>query len=167
LIISESPAISEVITDDLQRNNSVEIVTEREGNYEFQLDSGPFQNSGIFSNVAPGMHTVTVNDLKGCGMVTESITVVGFPKYFTPNGDGVNDQWHIKGVSMLSNAVVHVYDRYGKLLKQLEADHPGWDGTFNGRLLPSSDYWFKLTYTDRRGQVVEARYLDNHFALKR
>lgn len=165
--ISESPAIAEIIVGDLQRNNSVEVMTVSEGNYEFQLDSGPYQNFNFFPNVAPGMHTVTVNDLKGCGMITEIITVVGFPKFFTPNGDGVNDQWHIIGVATLPNAVVYVYDRYGKLLKQMEADYPGWDGTYNGRLLPPSDYWFKLTYTDNTGLNVEARYLNNHFALKR
>jgi gliding motility-associated-like protein len=142
-------------------------VTESVGNYEFQLDNGPFQDASFFPNVSPGLHTVTVNDLKGCGMITETITVVGFPKYFTPNGDGINDLWHIEGVETLSNAVVHVFDKYGKLLKQMEADYPGWDGTFNGMLLPSADYWFKLTYTDHNGLVVEARYIRNHFALKR
>ena len=165
--VSISPAISEVILGDLQRNNTVEVVTAGDGDYEFALDTGSFQNSGIFSNVAPGTHTVTVNDLMGCGMVTETITVVGFPKFFTPNGDGVNDLWHVIGVTALRDAVVKVYDRYGKLLKQMESDYPGWDGTFNGQLLPSSDYWFNLTYTDSMGQEVEARYVQNHFTLKR
>ncbi len=167
VIVSESPTISGIIIGDLQRNNSVEVVTAGEGEYEFQLDAGPFQNSGIFSNVAPGMHTVAVNDPKGCGMLTETITVVGFPKFFTPNGDGVNDLWHVIGVTTLRDAVVRVYDRYGKLLKQMEADFPGWDGTYNGQLLPSSDYWFKLSYTDNMGLVVEAKYIQNHFVLKR
>lgn len=167
LVVSETPRITEVIIQDLQAQNRVEVITNISGNFEYQLDSEPFQASNIFGDVTPGMHTVTINDLNGCGMVTENITVVGFPKFFTPNGDGANDLWHIIGVSTLSNPVVHVFDRYGKLLKQLNQNSAGWDGTYNGRELPSSDYWFKLSYSDNQGQQVEARFINTHFSLRR
>ncbi|HMB63703.1 MAG TPA: T9SS type B sorting domain-containing protein [Eudoraea sp.] len=167
LVVSETPRITDVIIQDLQPQNRVEVITDINGNFEYQLDSGPFQASNIFGDVTPGMHTVTINDLNGCGMVTENITVVGFPKFFTPNGDGANDLWHIIGVSTLSNPVVHVFDRYGKLLKQLNQNSAGWDGTYNGRELPSSDYWFKLSYSDNLGQQVEARFINTHFSLRR
>ncbi len=167
VVVSETPTIDEVIIEDLQENNIVEIVPGVAGNFEFQLDDGPFQSSNIFENVAPGTHIVTINDLNGCGSVTDTITVVGFPKFFTPNGDGSNDFWHIMGVSNLEEPVVHVFDRYGKLIHQLDENSTGWDGTFNGRDLPSTDYWFQLTYLDTQGQRVEAKYLSNHFALRR
>ena len=167
VVVSETPEITDVIIDDLQNNNTVEIITDVIGNFEYQIDNEAFQSSNIFTNVPPGVHTVTINDLNGCGSVTETITVIGFPSFFTPNGDGINDYWHILGVSNLENPMVYVYDRYGKLLKQMDDSTLGWDGTFNGRELPSSDYWFKLTYTDLQGQLVEARYINSHFALKR
>ena len=167
VIVSETPTISEVIVNDLQENNTVEIVAGISGNFQFQLDGGPLQTSNIFENVAAGAHQVTITDLLGCGSVTETITVVGFPKFFTPNGDGANDYWHIEGVDQLESPVVEVFDRYGKLLTQLNQNSTGWDGTYNGRDLPSTDYWFRLTYTDPRGQRVEARFLNNHFALRR
>ncbi|MBT8183676.1 MAG: T9SS type B sorting domain-containing protein [Eudoraea sp.] len=167
VIVSETPEITGVLVDGLQQNNRVEVNTNITGNLEFQMDGGTFQSSNVFNNVPPGSHTVTVNDLGGCGMDSESIVVVGFPKFFTPNGDGANDFWHIIGVSTLTNPVVHVFDRYGKLLKQLNASSLGWDGTYNGTALPSSDYWFKLSYTDTSGQTVEAKFINNHFSLRR
>jgi len=167
VIVSETPEITGVLVDGLQQNNRVEVNTNITGNLEFQIDGEEFQTSNIFNNVAPGAHTMTVNDLGGCGMDTESIVVVGFPKFFTPNGDGANDYWHIIGVSTLTNPVVHVFDRYGKLIKQLNENSLGWDGTYNGSALPSSDYWFKLSYTDTSGQMIEARFINNHFSLRR
>lgn len=167
VIVSETPEITGVIVDGLQQNNRVEVLTNNTGNLEFQVDGGAYQSSNVFNNVAPGTHIVTVNDPAGCGTSSESIVVVGFPKFFTPNGDGANDFWHIIGVSTLTNPVVHVFDRYGKLLKQLNESSLGWDGTYNGSALPASDYWFKLRYTDTSGQTVEARFINNHFTLKR
>ena len=167
VIVSETPSISEVIINDLQESNTVEIVAGVSGNFQFQLDGGPLQTSNIFENVAPGAHQVTITDLLGCGSVSETITVVGFPRFFTPNGDGANDYWHIEGVDQLESPVVEVFDRYGKLLTQLNQNSVGWDGTYNGRDLPSTDYWFRLTYTDPRGQRVEARFLNSHFSLRR
>ncbi|TRW90194.1 T9SS type B sorting domain-containing protein, partial [Flavobacterium sp. GT3R68] len=55
-------------------------------------------------------------------------------------------------------------DRYGKLLKQLSPiNSTGWDGTFNGQLMPSSDYWFSVDYTEE-GVV---KVFKAHFSMKR
>lgn len=167
VVISKTPLISDIIIEDLQANNTVEILTDQTGPYEYQLDNGPYQAGNLFDNVPPGMHTVTVNDPGGCGMASETITVVGFPRFFTPNGDGNNDLWFISGMEQLPSPVISVYDRYGKLLKQMHSGSPGWDGRFNGRELPSADYWFKLTYTNSEGQRVLAKYIQNHFSLNR
>ncbi|WP_394747030.1 T9SS type B sorting domain-containing protein [Spongiimicrobium salis] len=165
--MSTAPQITDVIINDLQDNNSIRIITDVVGDFEYQLDQGDFQESNSFNNVSEGTHTVTINDRNGCGMVSETITVNGFPKFFTPNGDGRNDLWQISGIENLQNARVFIYDRYGKLLKQLTANTPGWDGTFNGRELPESDYWFKLTYENAVGGEVTSKFLNNHFTLKR
>ncbi|MBT8235091.1 MAG: T9SS type B sorting domain-containing protein [Bacteroidia bacterium] len=165
--ISLAPRIDEVIVEDLQKNNTIQVLTELDVPYEYQLDNGPIQASNIFSNVAPGLHTVTINDPKGCGSVSAEITVVGFPKFFTPNGDGANDFWHIEGLESLQEPIVHIFNRYGMFIKELDMQSVGWDGTFNGRELPSTDYWFKLSYMDVQGQRVEAAYINNHFALRR
>ena len=167
VVVSETPTITEVIIDDLQASNTVEIVTDVVGLFEYQLDLGPYQASPVFNEVSPGMHTVTINDLNGCGSVSQTITVVGFATFFTPNGDGTNDYWHIYGVETLQDPEVLIYDRYGKLLSQMDENNLGWDGNYNGIPLPSTDYWFKLTYLDDNGQRILAKYINNHFSLRR
>lgn len=167
VIISLAPRITDIQVEDLQNNNTILVQTELNEEYEYQLDNGSVQTTNLFANVAPGLHTVTVTDPKGCGSVTQQVTVVGFPKFFTPNGDGMNDFWHIQGIETLQEPVVRIFNRYGMLLKELTPQAVGWDGRFNGRDLPSTDYWFKLTYIDIQGERVEASYINNHFALRR
>jgi len=167
LVIGTPPRIEAIEVKDLQSDNTVTIIADREGEWEYQMDDGNYQLENVFTNVAPGTHIVTINDPKGCGTVSEEIIVVGFPKFFTPNGDGMHDYWHIEGVSNLTNPIVTIYDRYGKLVQQLTANSIGWDGTLNGQQLPSTDYWFKLTYTDTSGAQATAKYINNHFSLRR
>ncbi len=167
VVISSPPAISDIEINDLQNSNEVTVIPDIEGNWEYQLDTGTLQSSNVFRDVQPGLHTVFIYDPKGCGFVSEEIIVVGFPKFFTPNGDAMNDYWYIEGILTLENPEVTIYDRFGKLVQQMNQNSSGWDGTLNGRLLPSADYWFKLTYTDTRGQQATAKYINNHFSLKR
>ena len=166
VIVSTPPVITNVIIEDLQKNNKVSVEIDKEGEFEYWLDDGNVQNSNVFHNVAPGAHMVTVNDPMGCGSATENIVVVGFPKFFTPNGDGANDGWNIEGISTLQDPEVLIFDRFGKLLAQLD-DQSSWNGKFNGKPLPSTDYWFKLTYIDVEGERTTAKYINNHFSLKR
>lgn len=167
VVISSPPAISDIEINDLQNSNTVTVIPDTEGEWEYQLDNGTLQLENIFRDVQPGLHTVYIHDPKGCGFVFEEIIVVGFPKFFTPNGDAMHDYWHVEGILTLENPEITIYDRFGKLIKQMNENSPGWDGTLNGQLLPSADYWFKLTYTDTRGQQATAKYINNHFSLKR
>ncbi|MGJ8685238.1 MAG: T9SS type B sorting domain-containing protein [Nonlabens sp.] len=131
--------------------------------YWFRLDDGPYVNNGIFNNVTPGLHSVTIAERSGCGEIIVEVFVFGYPDYFTPNNDGFHDTWNIIGADRLPFTRLYIFDRYGKLLKQLETTGPGWDGTYNGQPLPSSDYWFKIEY-EQDGRMGEAT---GHFAIKR
>ncbi|WP_167398348.1 T9SS type B sorting domain-containing protein [Flavobacterium crocinum] len=82
-----------------------------------------------------------------------------FPKFFTPNGDGFNDLWTIDSAYLAPNSRIKIYDRYGKLIKEL-APNTSWNGTYLGNLEPASDYWFSAT----RFNGTEFR---GHFSLKR
>jgi len=75
------------------------------------------------------------------------VSVLQFPPFFTPNSDGENDYWVIKGanITFYPNSSINIFNRYGKLVAQLEVDDQGWDGTYGGKLLPSDDYWFNVT----------------------
>jgi gliding motility-associated-like protein len=149
---------------DLTDINSITVNVTGLGQYEYSLDDryGPFQSSNFFDNVPAGIHEVFINDKNGCGIVSLSIAVLGAPKYFTPNGDGYNDYWNIKGVNanFNSNSIIFIYDRYGKLITKINTNSDGWDGNFNGNPLPSDDYWYTAKLQDGR----EAK---GHFSLKR
>ncbi|MDB9964834.1 T9SS type B sorting domain-containing protein [Flavobacteriaceae bacterium] len=145
-------------------NHSVEILAQGLGEYVYSIDGGPFQDSNVFSNVAPGVHTIIIKDANGCGQVSFDIGVVDYPNYFTPNNDGYHDTWNIIGIADFdATANIYIFDRYGKLLKQISPLSTGWDGTYNGTALPSSDYWFRVEYTEQGIQ----KEIKGHFTLKR
>ena len=155
----------EVVSEIFIGNNVIIATVTGNSEYEFSLDNGPWQLSGEFENVSCGDHTVAVRDVLGCGILFKDITLIDYPKFFTPNGDGNNDTWTIKGIDSQPSAVIYIYNRFGKLLKQLSPTGPGWDGTYNGKKMPSSDYWFTLEYTEPIND--EKRTFSAHFALKR
>jgi len=162
---SNIATIESIEVTDATQNNTITVNVSGEGNYQFALNdiNGPYQDSNFFENVAPGLHTVFVMDTKNnCGIVEKIVSVIGFPKFFTPNNDSYNDTWQVFGLSsqFQPNSIIYIYDRYGKLLKQLDPTGPGWDGTFNGSRLPTNDYWFHVTLED-------GRVLRSHFTLKR
>ena len=157
-----------LIVDGSIANNQVTIVTSGEGIYEYEIinalgESSDYQSSNVFTNVSPGIYSVNVKDIKNdCGITSNSISVIGFPQFFTPNNDTVNDYWQVYGVSdqFQPNSLIYIFDRYGKLLSQIDPKSKGWDGTFNGNPLPQSDYWFAVTLQD-------GRLFRGHFTLKR
>jgi len=110
--------------------------------YLYSLDNIHFQDSNQFYGLVSGDYTVYVKDKKGCGTVQDEVFLLMYPKFFTPNGDGVNDVWKIRFSSTEPNMQIFIYDRYGKMIKPLNSKSVGWNGTLEGELLPSDDYWF-------------------------
>ncbi|SDH75022.1 gliding motility-associated C-terminal domain-containing protein [Flavobacterium omnivorum] len=161
---SDIATITTIDIADLTDINTVTVNVSGKGKYEFSLNepSGPYQSSNVFTNIPSGIYDVFINDINGCGTVSKTISVIGVPKYFTPNNDGYNDFWNVKGINANFNAksTIYIFDRYGKLLKQLIPTSEGWDGTFTGLPLPSDDYWYTIKLEDGR----EAK---GHFSLKR
>ena len=160
---SEIATISNIIINDLNDNNSVEIVPSGNGNYEYSLDGIHYQDSPIFEHLSSLVYTAFVRDKNGCGTVSQEFYLMQVPKYFTPNNDGYNDYWNIQGVNPLSpnaNAIIYIFDRFGKLIKQISAISPGWDGNYNQKLMPSDDYWYFI-------QLEDGRNAKGHFTLKR
>ena len=159
--------INNIIVHDLQQTNQViiELDNPSDYNYMIQYENGTetsFQTSTLFENVPGGFHELIVQNNNGCGQTKKAFAVLNAPKFFTPNGDGYNDYWNLKGInsSIYENAIIYIFDRYGKLLKQLSPSSLGWDGTFLKEPLPAADYWFTIKLEDGR----EAK---SHFSLKR
>ncbi|APY09083.1 hypothetical protein BWZ20_12560 [Winogradskyella sp. J14-2] len=170
IVVESAPPMltANFVTQFFGENNVIEATVTGIGEYEFSLDGGPWEDAledGTiqFTNVSQGLHTVTARDKTGCGIATETVFVVDYPKYFTPNGDGIHETWNIEGIG--SNAKIYIFDRYGKLLKQLSSTGQGWDGTFNGNNMPSSDYWFTVEYLEPL--TNQTKEFKAHFTLKR
>jgi len=166
-VTTSSPPLdygAEVISGAFAELHNIEAWAIGDGTYEFQLDDGPFQDSEMFINVEAGNHTVTIRDINGCGSVTIEVGVIDYPRFMTPNEDGYHDTWNIIGIAAGDpTAKIYIFDRYGKLLKQISPLGQGWDGTYNGNPLPSSDYWFRIEYKENDIQ----KEFKGHFTLKR
>jgi gliding motility-associated-like protein len=162
VIASNAATIDNVIVVDLVDNNTITVTASGLGDYEYALDEGLFQSTGFFDTVSIGIHTVYVRDKNGCGETQQIVHVLGAPKYFTPNGDGIHDTWNIAGISesFNSRSIIYIFDRYGKLIKQISPVGPGWNGTFNGKQMPGDDYWFTVQFEDGRSAK-------GNFTLKR
>ncbi len=153
------------VTEAFVKNQVVTISATAAGNYLYKLDDGPLQSSPIFEYVSAGYHAVTVLDVGGCSKpITKSnILVINYSKYFTPNGDNFNDTWNITELGDELGSKIYIFDRYGKLLKEIRPNGNGWDGTYNGQPMPSNDYWFVVEYTE---QNILKKF-KSHFSLKR
>jgi gliding motility-associated-like protein len=162
-VLASGPAesIAFETIDWTDHDNSIIVkVTGGIGEFEYSLDNSTFQESPEFTNLDPGIFTVYVRDKAGCGTVTKQVALLNYPKFFTPNGDGHHETWRISFSRLEPKMMVYIYDRYGKLLNSFGSDGAGWDGTFNGHLLPSTDYWFVVNRQD--GKVFKG-----HFSLIR
>ncbi|MFD0964968.1 T9SS type B sorting domain-containing protein [Pseudofulvibacter geojedonensis] len=161
-----NPETDVIISDYFEDNSMVTInISGGFGEYIYQLDNEQPQISNVFTNIPSGDHTIYVIDTKnGCGTTPVDITVVNYPKFFSPNNDGANDYWNIWDLSSQPDAEIFIFDRFGKFLKQIKPSGPGWDGTYNGAPHFSDDYWFLVKYLNRQGEEREFRA---HFSLKR
>lgn len=161
---------NDIIVVDDSANNSITISTNNLGigNYEFSLNDpfGNYQDEPYFQNIIPGIHTIYVQDKNNCGIAPIEASVIGYPKFFTPNNDGQNDTWNVLGVSenFYQSATVYIFDRFGKLITEIDLYSDGWNGLFNGQLLPSNDYWFSVELVDLKGNI---RVKKGHFSLIR
>ncbi|MBZ4033274.1 T9SS type B sorting domain-containing protein [Flavobacterium sp. 17A] len=162
IILSEPATITGAeIKDFSGTENSVQIQYTGVGNYEFSLDGAVFQDDPLFNQVRPGIYNAVAVDKNGCGISSSFLLyVLDYPRFFTPNGDGYNDLWEIKNLDQMPDYTISIFDRYGKLLKQMTQNSLGWNGIFNGQEMPADDYWFTLLF-------VNGKTVKGHFSLKR
>ena len=163
VIASEDAILSYKMPDEFTIHPNLTIIADGIGDYEYQLENGSFQDSPVFNDLASGTYAITVRDKNGCGISKIEATIINYPRFFTPNGDTYNDTWQLSHLQDLDNVKVQIFNRHGKILGNIIPDDNGWDGTFNGEKLPSSDYWFTITYEKNGVQKI----FRSHFSLKR
>ena len=158
----EIPKSYEVTTKDWTTNeNSIQIEVDGTENYLFSIDGDVYQSSNTFNNLEAGDYIVYVKNETDCLLYSEEVYLLNYPKFFTPNNDGYNDYWKINFSEKEPQTEVHIFDRYGKLIIKLNATSSGWDGTLNGQLLATSDYWFIVNRPSKNKKYK------GHFTLKR
>lgn len=155
--------IDYVVTNAFEENQTITVTTTVPGNYLYQLDFGSMHTDNVFTHVSPGLHVITVYDANGCAsaLVIDNVLIVNYPHYFTPNQDGIHDVWKIENIS--PDSKVFIFDRFGRLLAKLGSEGAGWDGTYMGHPMPSSDYWFRIQYSENN----VLKQFSSHFTLKR
>ena len=135
------------------------------GAYEYDFGRGWTSNS-VFSEFHFGTtYKAMVRDAKGCmgdTTFTTSTYQIKIPAFFTPNGDADNELFEIENIGKYPDAKISIYDRWGKLLvESTGGEYEGWDGTYNGHPLPSTDYWYEI-YVHEIGKTYTG-----HFTLLR
>jgi len=131
--------------------------------YLYTLNGEDYGSTNTFVIYETGTYTVTVTDANGCE-ATASIFMehidVCISNYFTPNGDGVQDDWGPGCTEQYPNLTFDIYDRYGRVIATLGVGQK-WDGTYRGNELPSGDYWYVVKLNDAN----DNRDFVGHFTL--
>ncbi|MDD2984894.1 T9SS type B sorting domain-containing protein [Flavobacterium sp.] len=118
-----------------------------DGNYTFTLNGTNYGSIDEFQIFASGIYTVIVEDGNGCtaeAQINMDFIDITIPNFFTPNDDGENDTWVPENLEGFPNAQIEVFDRYGRVIVQF-GNKGEWNGTYNGSLLPTGDYWYTIT----------------------
>ncbi|PKB16115.1 T9SS type B sorting domain-containing protein [Flavobacterium sp. 5] len=158
VIENNIPEIKNILVD--ETTVTIELV-KSENYFEYSIDNITYQSSNVFTNVSSGLHMAYVRDTNLCSEDNKPFIVIIVPKYFTPNNDGYNDFWEVKGLLNYPLSEVTIFDRYGKLITQLNSSNHSWDGTFNKQQLPATDYWYVIKL-DKNSPEFKG-----HFSLKR
>lgn len=153
----KKPKIREVVVN----YNQAQIITQENGLYEYTVDSNAFQSSPQFDNLKGGVRTFIVNELNGCGNDSKEVLILLVPRFITPNNDSYNDYFLIEGLSAYPEAIIQIFDRFGRILYTQYGNLKPWDGTYNGSQLPSSDYWYTIHLSNNLPEIK------GHFTVKR
>jgi gliding motility-associated-like protein len=105
-------------------------------------------------------YTLTLTGIGGCAVDDDIFVVVlkqpKVPNAFSPNGDGINDRWVIQYIESYPNATVDVFNRYGQTVFSISGGYKnsnGWDGSFNGKPLPTGTYYYVINPRNGRQSV--------------
>ncbi|WP_233131816.1 T9SS type B sorting domain-containing protein [Robiginitalea sediminis] len=135
------------------------------GGYEFFFQGESTGTENVFNINFDANVNIRVIDAGGCEVEVvfpfDFEGMVEFPNYFTPDGDGMNDTWSPMNREFFPNIEIKIYDRYGRVVAILD-QVKNWDGTYEGKEVPTGDYWYVVNANDNEKQ----QYV-GHFTLYR
>ena len=145
---------------------TVELEVEGFGDYQYSLDGINYQVDPVFTGLSDGDFVFYIQDLGGCGVVEHSVRLrfppKGFPPYFSPNNDGINDHWAYEPplINPLQIISTTIFDRFGKTLYRFSPEQQAWDGTYRGIQMPADGYWY-------RSETADGEIYTGYFSLVR
>ncbi|GAA4273929.1 T9SS type B sorting domain-containing protein [Aquimarina gracilis] len=151
----DNPVIDRVVSD----HRDLTILTLNSGDFEYSLNGLIYQETPFFENLRGGAYNAFVRSRSGCDEVQLRFIHLVIPRFFTPNGDGINDGFSLEGAEFVDFFKISIFDRASRLLFQSTAKNFSWDGMFNNRLLPSSSYWYRIE--------IEQNVVKGYFTLIR
>ncbi|MCU7614299.1 T9SS type B sorting domain-containing protein [Chryseobacterium sp. GMJ5] len=154
------PSEQPVITNIYIENNSI-AVTANGGTpaYQYSMDNVNWQESNVFSNIVRGTHQVYIKDAYNCEPIEVTVTVPNLINVITPNGDGLNDVIDYSALMDKIDLSFTIFDRYGaKIYEGTKANHYKWDGTANGRKVPTGSYWYAVTWSENNKNRTPVKF---------
>jgi len=153
----------------LEQNNINEITAVATGgveDYTFIFDGDDNGTDNTYYINRTDTYTVQVIDANGC-MVEAQILMefidIELPNFFSPDGDGMNDTWIPRNMEGFPEILTIVFDRYGRELYRITQNSQGWNGMYQGSMLPTGDYWYVVKLNGERDE----REFVGHFTLYR
>ena len=151
-------------------NEYTVVATGGEPSYEYSFDSpNDYSENNVLdlrSTRESRDYVFYVRDQRGC--VLEKTIYLEFldieiPDFFTPNGDGYNDEWYPINIEIYPNISVQIFDRYQRMIATYKGNLHSWDGNYKGKPLPSGDYWYIVKLND----TADDRVFKGNFSLVR
>jgi gliding motility-associated-like protein len=155
----------QLVLEDGAINEIVAVASGGTGDYEYTLNGESYGSTSTFLIYESGDYTVTVTDSNGCIAIATAYfeyVDVCITNYFTPNGDGNQDGWGPGCTDQYRDLTFDIFDRYGRKIVTLRVGEK-WDGKYNGRELPTGDYWYVVKLNDEK----DRREFVGHFTLYR
>lgn len=135
------------------------------GDYEFFFNGTSQGPANVFHITVDALVDIRVVDAMGCEVNIrfpfDFDGRVEMPNYFTPDGDGLNDTWAPNNREFFPQIEIKIYDRYGRVVAILDQVR-NWDGTYDGKEVPTGDYWYVVNANDNEKQTWVG-----HFTLYR
>ncbi|MBL7765409.1 MAG: gliding motility-associated C-terminal domain-containing protein [Chitinophagaceae bacterium] len=121
--------------------------------FTYLWSSQPPQTDPIANNLYYGDYVISVTDASGCE-VKDTVTIlpgncceqIYIPNAFTPNGDGVNDEWKITTSTGMNIKQFAVFNRWGEMVWKGHDQRHFWDGTHKGEAATLGTYFYLLRY---------------------
>lgn len=127
--------------------------------YKYSLDNILWQDSNIFNNLPRGEYKIYVKDDYNCAPIKVEIVVPNLVNVITPNADGVNDVIDYSALSGKQNLMIHIFDRYGTKIHQADKlNGYKWDGTVNGRRVPTGTYWYSVLWNENNNRNTPVKF---------